>query len=108
MKLCALGHVKRLVQTVASFTVRMFRNYCHGQTCSGRGSCNNGASSYSCSCHTGYSGGTCQNCATTYVRESGVCVVNYCYGRSCSGFGSCNNHASQNRYSCSCNTGYSG
>ena len=51
---CATSPVNYIQSNSNPFTCVI--NYCHGQTCSNAGTCNNGGSGYTCSCNTGYVG----------------------------------------------------
>jgi len=69
-------------------------NYCSPNPCQNGGTCNNGASGYTCTCAPGYSGTTCGT------------LINNCSPNPCQNGGACTNGV--NSYTCTCPPGYSG
>ncbi|XP_064402109.1 delta-like protein 1 isoform X2 [Halichondria panicea] len=62
-------------------------------TCSDRGTCINGFTSFTCNCNCPYFGANCER-------------QNFCFDRNCNGRGTCTNGLDS--YTCVCNAGYTG
>jgi hypothetical protein len=75
--------------------------------CSGNGSCDDSGGAVVCTCDTGWTGASCNACASDYHSSVGDCVLNeQCTVNSCSGNGSCT--VVDGLVNCSCATGYAG
>jgi Notch-like protein len=81
---------------------------CPATPCTGRGTCDDSSGEALCSCQAGYSGATCESCATGYhAMGDGSCVVDEaCVAGACMGHGSC--HVTAGLAGCNCFAGYTG
>ncbi len=75
--------------------------------CSGRGDCDDSSGVVVCTCHEGYAGVLCGECAGGYHDDGGQCVRDeVCLENTCSHHGSCED--STGVVVCTCDVGYEG
>jgi hypothetical protein len=87
------------------------QDLCTEASCSGHGDCSMAsAGNPSCRCAEGYTGGSCAECASGFVRDpadASRCIANLCNAATCSLHGACS-MASEGETHCACNAGYAG